>query len=109
MTVLLTCAVILPVLWLLILVSEELTAGYRSLAAFLARAPIELPEFIRDMPWLGEQVQQQMDRLSGEPAALGHRTAGWVQSWSSEISGLLGDLGRSIGKLFLVIFTVFFF
>ena len=109
MTLLLTCAVILPVLWLLILVSEELIADYRSLAAYLARTPIVLPEFIRGIPWIGEQVQQQMDRLSGEPAALGQRMAGWVQSWSSEIRGLLGDLGRSIGKLFLVMFTVFFF
>lgn len=109
MTVLLTCAVILPALWLLILVSDELIAGYKSLAAYLGQTPLVLPEFIRGIPWIGEQVQQQIDRLSDEPAALGNRMAGWLLSWSHEISGLLGNLGRSIGKLFLVMFTLFFF
>ena len=109
MTVLLTCAVILPILWLSVLVSNEMIYAYRSLAAYLGEKPMILPEFIRGIPWLGDQVQLQIDHLSGEPAALSKQIAGWIQSWGSEITGLVGGVGRGVGKLLLVMFTLFFF
>src|SRR5450631_1200757 len=109
MTVLLSCAVVLPVLWLVIRVTDELIAAYPSLAAYFAQVPQVLPGMVRGIPWLGEQVQQQMERLSGGPAALGPQIAGLIQSWGSEITGVLGGLGRGIGKVFLVMLTVFFF
>jgi predicted PurR-regulated permease PerM len=109
MTVLLTCAVILPILWLSVLVSSELIYAYRSLAAYLAEKPAILPDFIHRIPWLGEQAQQQIDQLSGGPAVLSSQMAGWIQSWASEITAMLGGVGRSIGKLLIVMFTLFFF
>jgi predicted PurR-regulated permease PerM len=109
MTVLLTCAVILPILWLSVLISSELIFAYRSLAAYLGGKPMILPDFIRGIPWFGEQLQMQIDHLSGEPAALNKQIAGWIQSWGSEITGLVGGVGRGIGKLLLVMFTLFFF
>ncbi len=109
MTVLLTCAVILPILWLSLLVSNELISAYRSLAAYLAEKPMVLPEFIRAIPWLGEQAQQQIDHLSEEPAFLGKQITGWIQSSASEITVVVGGVGRGIGKLLIVMLTVFFF
>ena len=108
MTVLLMCAVILPVLWLSFQVSSELIGAYRSFAAYPVDKPLMLPEFVRGIPWLGEQAQQQINRLSGEPAALSKQIGGWIQAWASEITGLVGGVGRGIGKLLLVMFTVFF-
>jgi predicted PurR-regulated permease PerM len=109
MTVLLTCAVILPILWLSVLVSNELIYAYRSMAAYLAEKPAILPDFIHRIPWLGEQAQQQIDRLSGGPAVLSGQIVAWIQSWASEITGLVGGVGRGIGKLFVVMLTLFFF
>jgi predicted PurR-regulated permease PerM len=109
MTVLLTCAVILPILWLSVLVSNELIYAYRSLAAYLAEKPAIVPDFIHRIPWLGEQAQQQIDQLSGGPAVLSKQIAGWIQSWASEITGMVGGVGRGIGKLLVVMFTLFFF
>src|SRR5450631_2357832 len=109
MTVLLTCAVILPILWLSVLVSSELIYAYRSLAAYLAEKPMVLPEFIRGIPWFGEQAQQQIDQLSGGPAVLSRQIASWIQSWASEITGMVGGVGRGIGKLLVVMFTLFFY
>jgi predicted PurR-regulated permease PerM len=107
MTVILTCVVILPVLWLLASVSNELIDAHRIFASYLAGAPA-LPDFIRGIPWLGDQLQQQFGRLAGEPNALDAQIADWIQSWSSELAVLAGGVGRSIGKLLLVMFTVFF-
>jgi predicted PurR-regulated permease PerM len=109
MTLLLTCAVILPAFWLTVLVSNELIAAYRSLSAYLAETPAILPKFVQSIPWIGEQAQRWLDLLSGEPAVLGKQMASWLQSWSSELTGLLGGVGRGIGKLLLVMFTVFCF
>ncbi len=109
MTVLLTCAVILPILWLSILLSSELIYTYRALAAYLAEKPMVLPDFIRGIPWLGEQAQQLIDQLSGGPAAFGRQAAGWIQTWASEITGLIGGVGRGVGKLLIVMLTLFFF
>ena len=108
MTVLLTCAVILPLLWLSILVSNELIYAYRSVVAYLADQPLVLPDFMRRIPWFGEQVQRQVDRFSGGPAVLGRQIAAWIQTWSGEIAGLVGDMGRGIGKLLIVMVTLFF-
>ena len=109
MTVLLTCAVILPILWLSVLLSSELIYAYRALAAYLAEKPMVLPDFIRGIPWLGEQAQQLIDQLSGGPAAFGRQAAGWIQTWASEITGLIGGVGRGVGKLLIVMLTLFFF
>jgi predicted PurR-regulated permease PerM len=108
MTAILTCAVILPMLWLVALVSSEFIAAHRTIASYLAGAPAVLPEFIRGIPWLADQLQQELGRLAGEPNALDAQIADWVQSWASELAGLAGGIGRSIGKLLLVMFAIFF-
>jgi predicted PurR-regulated permease PerM len=47
MTLVLTCAVILPALWLFVLIAGELVSAYRSLEALLAEKTLILPEVIR--------------------------------------------------------------
>ncbi len=109
MTLVLTCAVILPAVWLSVLVTSELIATYRSLSTYLVETPTVLPKFIQSIPWIGEQAQRGIDLLSGEPAVLGKQVASWLESRSSELTGLLGGVSRGIGKLLLVMLTVFFF
>jgi predicted PurR-regulated permease PerM len=108
MTAMLTCVVILPVLWLVAMVSTEIIAAHRTFASYLAGTPSVLPESVRSIPWLGDQLQEQLGRLAGEPNGLDAQIADWIQSFASELAGLAGGVGRSIGKLFLVMLTVFF-
>jgi predicted PurR-regulated permease PerM len=108
MTLVVTCAVILPALWLFVLIAGELVSAYRALESLLAEKTLVLPEIIRRIPWLGEQLQQQLDHLSVEPAGFGEQVATWAHSWTSQITALASGIGRSVGKLFLVMFTVFF-
>jgi predicted PurR-regulated permease PerM len=63
MTLLLTCALIIPVLWLTYLVSAEMTSMYRLLETHLAKKPSTLPEFVRQIPWLGDLIARLIDQL----------------------------------------------
>jgi predicted PurR-regulated permease PerM len=108
MTLVLTCAVILPALWLFVMIAGEAVAAYRSLEALLAEKTLVLPEIIRRVPWFGEQLQQQWDRFSVEPAGFGKQVATWAHSWTSQITGLARSVCRSVGNLLLVMFAIFF-
>jgi predicted PurR-regulated permease PerM len=33
----------------------------------------------------------------------------WAQAWASNLTGVLGDIGRNLGKLLLAVLTLFFF
>jgi len=109
MTVLLTCAVVLPVLWMLVLIGEEMIVAYKALADLSAHGPYTLPGFLQRIPWLGEQLQQQVNRYSAEPAVLTHQAVGWVQAWAGELTALAGGIGRNLAKLLVALVTVFFF
>ena len=108
MTLLLTGVVVLPVLWMLVLVGEELVVAYQRIAELLGNAPYTLPGFIQRLPWLGEFLQQQIDRYSGEPGALMSQAGVWIKSWSSELTALAGGTGRNLAKLLVAMVTVFF-
>lgn len=108
MTLLLTGVVVLPVLWMLVLVGEELVVAYQRIAQVLGDAPYTLPGFIQRLPWLGDFLQQQIDRYSGEPGALMSQAGVWIRSWSSELTALAGGIGRNLAKLLVAMVTVFF-
>lgn len=109
MTLLITCLVILPLLWLGTLITHELTLAYRNLPAFLAQTSHSLPAFLGDIPWLGEQLQRALDRFAADPSTLGGEALKWVQAWSSELAGVFSGIGRNLAKLVMTLLTVFFF
>lgn len=109
MTLLLTCAVVIPVFWMLVLIGQELIVGYRAFTQLLGDTPFRLPGFIQRIPWLGESLQQQIDRYSGEPIALVRQAGVWIQAWARELTALAGGIGRNLAKLMVTMVTVFFF
>lgn len=109
MTVLVTCSVVLPLVWLLILVRSELADAYRQLAGFLSQGPYALPPMVRDIPWLGARLQEGMDHYTTDPAALARDVTGWLRNSAAVLAAMLGDVGRNVGKLLLTLATLFFF
>jgi predicted PurR-regulated permease PerM len=108
MTALLACAVVLPILWIGVLAADQIGAAYRALAGFVAQPSHELPAIVRGVPWLGEQLQQEIDRFAAEPPALKDQVVKWIQTSSSELAAMAGGIGRNVGKLLTAMFTVFF-
>ena len=109
MTFILTAAFVLPVLWLIVLLRGELAAAYQEVAGYLARGPHPLPQFIARIPWLGEQLQQFLDQVSGDPGALRGQAGAWAERWIGELGELIGGLGRNVLKFGFALLAVFFF
>ncbi len=109
MTLLVSCAVVLPFIWLLVLLQDEFVRAYRLFTDFLSQGPHTLPPALRNIPWLGARLQEGLDRYATDPTALGREFVGWLQGWASHLPDVLGSIGRNLGKLSLAVLTLFFF
>ncbi|NJO13033.1 MAG: AI-2E family transporter [Gammaproteobacteria bacterium] len=107
MTLVLTAAFVVPVLWLVSLLRVEVTLGYAELARFLATRP-RLPETLANIPWLGGVLQEFLDRMSRDPEALRTEAAALVDQSIGEIRSILGGVGRNLAKTFFALLTLFF-
>jgi predicted PurR-regulated permease PerM len=106
-TVLVTLALIVPLVWLVLLLRVEAMAAYTEVQAFLATHPI-LPAAIRDLPWIGATAQQLLDELAENPAALREQFVFLMEESSLEFSRLIGGVGRNVAKLFFAVLSMFF-
>ena len=108
MTLLLTATFVLPLLWLMAMLRTELAGAYAAVAAYLAQGPRPLPDFVAAIPWLGDWLQQWLDQLARNPAALREQIGGWVEQRTSELLDLLGGVGRNAAKLGFALVTLLF-
>src|SRR4051794_7023296 len=98
-TVLVTLAIVVPLVWLLLMLRVEAISAYAEVQAFLATKPT-LPPALRDLPWIGQSAQNMLHQLSSDPAALRGEVVLLLEESSVEMTRLLGGVGRNIAKLF---------
>ncbi|MDR6407280.1 AI-2E family transporter [Paraburkholderia sp. DD10] len=108
MTVVLTAACVVPLIWLIVLLRGELVAAYQAVAVFLAHGPHQLPELIARIPWLGQWLQELLNQVSTDPAAFRAQVAEWAGQWTGEAGQLVGGVGRNATKLGFALLTLFF-
>ena len=109
MTLILGCAVVLPVLWILVLVQGELITAYQALTRYLAQGPHTAPNFLARVPWVGQKIQDTMNQYAADPAELTQQLSAWLLSWASQLGHILSSVGRNVVKLTLTLLTLFFF
>jgi predicted PurR-regulated permease PerM len=109
MTALLGCAVVAPVLWIMVVVQRELIGAYGGLTRYLAAGPYTVPSFLANIPWLGPQLQQTVDRYAADPTEVTQALSAWTLSWAKNIGGILSSVGRNVARLTLTLLTLFFF
>jgi predicted PurR-regulated permease PerM len=109
MTLILGCAVVLPVLWILVLVQGELITAYQILTKYLAQGPQAVPDFLGHIPWLGPKIQDTMDKFTTDPSELTRQLSAWLLSWASDLGLILSGVGRNIVRLTMTLLTLFFF
>lgn len=107
-TLLLTFAIILPIIWLILLFQVETIHAYKELQGYLQTKPA-LPPALREIPWLGPWLNQLLVDLTADPGALQAQIKQWTDQSGVELGILIGGVGRNLAKLFIALFTLFFF
>lgn len=108
MTLLLTAAFVLPLLWLIGLLQSEFVLAYQAVSMYLNEGSHRLPRFVADIPWIGERLQQIVDQIAGDPTVLRTEALRLAQNWFGEVANLVGGVGRNAAKMGLAVLTVLF-
>jgi predicted PurR-regulated permease PerM len=106
-TLLVTLAIVVPLIWLILMVRVEAVAAYAKVQAFLASKPT-LPQALRDLPWVGAWAQELLQQLSADPTAIREQLLLTMEQSSVEVSKLIGGVGRNVAKLFFAVLSMFF-
>lgn len=108
MTLLLTTAFVLPLLWLIFLLQGEFVIAYQAASTYMAEGPHTLPDFIVRLPWIGERLQDLINEFTNDPAALRIQLANLARQWSGELGNLIGGVGRNAVRLGFALLTILF-
>ena len=107
MTVVLTLALGVTLLWLGLLLRSKGVAAARQAAALL-EGGVRLPERIVSIPGLGPWLQAWLLDIGGDRAALGRQLSEWARQWGGNAMRIVGDLGLNSLRLGIALLTVFF-
>jgi predicted PurR-regulated permease PerM len=107
MTLLITSAIVLPIVWLVLLAQSEVLQVYREFAALLAKGP-KIPESILSLPVIGPWLRGLLERLAQDPEALNVEIQNFLQRSSVEAGAIVGGVGRNVVKLVIAMFSLFF-
>ena len=108
MTLLLTAAFVLPLLWLVFLLQGEFVLAYQAAMAYIASGPHRLPDFVLHLPWIGERLQELLDRFAADPLAMRAQIATWAQQWIGQLGNLVGGVAQNALKLGFALLAVVF-
>jgi predicted PurR-regulated permease PerM len=106
-TLLVTLAIVVPLIWLILMVRVEAVAAYGKVQTFLASQPT-LPQALRDLPWVGAWALDLLQKLSADPTAIREQLLLTMEQSSVEVSKLIGGVGRNVAKLFFAVLSMFF-
>jgi predicted PurR-regulated permease PerM len=108
MILLVTCLLVVPLLWLIVLLRNELMGSFKPIAATLSQGAHVVVEAARQIPWLGPLLQDQFNRYLADPSVLVRESLSVLQTWLGALAGVLGGLGRSLAKILLTLLLLFF-
>lgn len=107
-TTLAALTLFIPLIWLAWLAQKELANIYPAVQAFLA-VPIQVPESLKNLPWLGDWLLQQQAHLAAHPDGLTSAIKAWLGAHVNDVAILAGSVGKNLIKLILVVIILFFF
>ena len=106
-TLLAAITLFLPLLWLIWLAQQEISTIYPAIQAFLA-APLQIPNAIKNLPWIGDWLQQQLAVLT-QSQDIASVIKPWLAAHINELSTIAGGVGKNLIKMLFVVIIMFFF
>lgn len=107
MTLLVTLAVIAPLVWLIAVLRVEIVHAYHETQTLLSGG-VQLPSLVLKIPWLGDELQDLTTRATQDPHALGPELKNLTDHSLDQIAHVVGGIGRNVVKLFLSVLSLFF-
>jgi predicted PurR-regulated permease PerM len=107
MTLLLSAAIILPIIWLVVLLQSEVLNAYRHVSALLARGP-KVPDVLLNLPFVGQWLRELIARIAADPGVLDAELRAFLDHSSGEFGGFIGGIGRNVAKLAIAMVSLFF-
>jgi len=106
-SVIVTLAIVVPLIWLILMVRVEALDAYARVQAFLASQP-SLPPALRELPWIGVWAEDLLQQLVADPKTISQQFVLAMEQSSVEVSRLIGGVGRNAAKLFFAVLSMFF-
>ena len=107
MTLTLSAAIIVPIVWFFTLIQTEARGVYREFSSLLGKG-FTLPEFIAQVPLLGSALQDLLERVAHDPTGLDGEIKRLLDQFSGNVADVLGGVGRNIVKLIIAMVSLFF-
>ncbi|MDO9106600.1 MAG: AI-2E family transporter [Methylovulum sp.] len=108
MTAIIAAVISLTLFWLAAMLQNETKMAYQTLIENFAHGPYKLPVAVSRIPWLGDELQHWLDRVTNDQVGMTGQLVEWAKQWLGEFGKFLGDIGRYVMKLGFVLVTVFF-
>lgn len=109
MTGAVTFILLLAFYWLVNVLQQEVTAIYQILTVNFTHFPKELPDGLKQIPWLGQYLQQYLDQLNNNEAGEKAKLVAWAKQGLGELGRIIGNIGKHIIQLALIVVALFFF
>ncbi len=108
MTLLLTLLIVLPLLFAIFMLRIEAMNVYDLVAEKISQRSLVLPPFLQRLPFAHE-LQQFLTSISQDPMIFKEQLQEWFQKGFGAAAQVAGSIGKSVGKIGVVLFTLFFF
>ena len=106
MTLLLSAAIILPIVWFVFLVRAEAMPLIREIGPLLTR--FQLPDFVGQIPYLGPKIVDFVAELERDPNLINAEIRELLNQYSGQMTDIMGGVGRNIVKLGLSMVSLYF-
>ena len=107
MTLLVAVVIVAPIVWLVVLLQTEVVGAYREITVLLSRG-LQLPDFVLDLPLVGEWLRDWLARITADPNELLTEIRAFLDRSSGEFGGFIGGVGRNVVKLVISILSLYF-
>jgi predicted PurR-regulated permease PerM len=108
MTIFIVVVVVFPFALLILSISDEIRMLYSNIKGFITQPP-DVPNWIKDIPWLREPIMRGIDEIKKNPQFWHRLLPKDPSQWVNWILGIAGGVGRNLAKMGISLITVFFF
>lgn len=109
MTLVVAAMVVLPALWLLTVLKNDLSLAAVVVARQLQNGGLTLPNFVANLPLVGTDIADWVRQVVADPVRLKAELQALLAHADQAAIGILGGIGRNLAKLALALLTLFFF